>query len=58
MRIPLWQNRAARLLVVHAALFGVAYFLAFFIRADFIFYPRWFAAFLTTVSGVVVAKPR
>ena len=56
MRIPLWQNRAARLLVVHTALFSISYFLAFFTRADFVFYPRWFAAFLTTVSGVVLLK--
>ena len=56
MRIPLYQNRAARLLVVHTVLFSLSSFLAFFTRADFIFYPRWFAAFLTTVLGVVVLK--
>jgi FlaA1/EpsC-like NDP-sugar epimerase len=49
------HRRAILLLVVHAAIFSLAYFLAFFIRNDFSF-SDWTPVFLATVGGVVTVK--
>jgi FlaA1/EpsC-like NDP-sugar epimerase len=42
-------------LAVHAAIFGAAYFLAFFVRNDFSV-DDWLPVFLATVGGVVAVK--
>lgn len=50
------SGKAAILLVVHALIFAVAFFLAFFTRYDFRFLPEWFAVYASTVGGVVLLK--
>jgi FlaA1/EpsC-like NDP-sugar epimerase len=50
------SGKAAILLVVHALIFAVAFFLAFFTRYDFRFLPEWFAVYTSTVGGVVLLK--
>lgn len=49
------NRRAIRLLLVHAAIFAVCYFLAFFIRNDFKLDP-WLQTFAATVGGVIAVK--
>ena len=50
------NRRVVRLALVHALLFAVAYFLAWFTLYDFKVQPSWLNVYLTTVAGVVVAK--
>ena len=49
------NRRAIRLLLVHAAIFAIAYFLAFFIRNDFSF-AGWLQTYAATVGGVIAVK--
>jgi FlaA1/EpsC-like NDP-sugar epimerase len=48
--------RAVRLLLVHAAIFAAALFLAFFTRSDFSIDTGWFEVYAAVVVGVVVIK--
>jgi FlaA1/EpsC-like NDP-sugar epimerase len=50
------SRRAIVLLSVHALVFTIAYFAAFFIRHDFILDADWLASFTATVVGVVLVK--
>ncbi|MFM8436498.1 MAG: polysaccharide biosynthesis protein, partial [Planctomycetia bacterium] len=50
------SRKAALLLVVHAALFTFALFVAFFTRNDFNFAGNWLPVYMATVGGVVVLK--
>jgi FlaA1/EpsC-like NDP-sugar epimerase len=49
------NRRAVTLLLVHAPIFAITYFLAFFIRNDFKFGP-WLATYAATVGGVIAVK--
>jgi FlaA1/EpsC-like NDP-sugar epimerase len=49
------HRRALTLLVVHAAIFVLTYFLAYLVRNDFSF-ADWLPVFLATVGGVVAVK--
>ena len=50
------SGRAIRLVAVHAALFALAYFIAFYIRNDFSISKSWLDVYLATVVGVVLVK--
>jgi FlaA1/EpsC-like NDP-sugar epimerase len=50
------SKKAAILVVVHAALFLVSFFLAFFTRNDFSFSGSWLPVFAATVGSVVALK--
>ncbi len=50
------SRKAAILLVVHAAIFVAAFFLAFYTRNDFDVQRSWLAVFFATVGGVVTLK--
>lgn len=50
------SKRAAMLLVVHAAVFAAAYFLAFFTRNDFTLEEPWLRNYAATVIGIVLVK--
>ena len=49
------NRRAITLLALHAAIFAIAYFLAFFVRNDFKI-ESWLPIYLATVGGVIVVK--
>jgi len=49
------NRRAVTLLFVHAAIFAITYFLAFFIRNDFKF-DDWLQTYAATVGGVIAVK--
>jgi FlaA1/EpsC-like NDP-sugar epimerase len=49
------HRRAVTLLAVHAGIFVLTYFLAYFIRNDFSF-ADWLPVFLATLGGVVAVK--
>ncbi|MBM4021545.1 MAG: polysaccharide biosynthesis protein [Planctomycetes bacterium] len=51
-----FSRRAAVLMIVHAAVFTVAYFMAFYTRNDFTVQQDWLANFVATVAGVVLLK--
>jgi FlaA1/EpsC-like NDP-sugar epimerase len=51
-----FSRRALSLIAVHAAVFATAYFLAFFIRNDFVLDSNWLQKYLATVAGVVLVK--
>ena len=48
--------RAIRLVAVHAVLFALAYFVAFYTRSDFSISSEWLEVYLATVVGVVLVK--
>ncbi len=48
--------RAIRLVAVHAVLFALAYFVAFYTRNDFSISSEWLEVYLATVVGVVLVK--
>jgi FlaA1/EpsC-like NDP-sugar epimerase len=50
------SRRAAVLLGVHAVVFAVAYFLAFYTRNDFTLQHEWLGNYAATVVGVVLVK--
>ena len=50
------SRRAAVLLGVHAVVFAVAYFLAFYTRNDFTLQHEWLGDYAATVVGVVLVK--
>ena len=56
LRFRKFSNRAVILLAVHAVVFGLAYFAAFFTRNDFQFESEWLQIFAITVGGVVAIK--
>ena len=65
MNIPLTRSpitlrrisaRAIRLVAVHAVLFALAYFVAFYTRNDFAVSSSWLDVYLATVVGVVLVK--
>jgi FlaA1/EpsC-like NDP-sugar epimerase len=49
------NRRAITLLALHAAIFAIAYFLAFFVRNDFKI-ESWLPIYLATVGGVLTVK--
>jgi FlaA1/EpsC-like NDP-sugar epimerase len=49
-------RKSVVLLLVHAAIFALAFFLAFFTRSDFAINERWLATFFATVGGVIAIK--
>ena len=49
------NRRAITLLVVHAAIFAIAYFCAFFVRNDFKLEP-WLPTYWATVGGLIAVK--
>ena len=51
-----FSKRAAILLAVHALVFGIAYFAAFFTRNDFTIDSDWLQTFSATVVAVVAVK--
>jgi FlaA1/EpsC-like NDP-sugar epimerase len=51
-----FSKRAATLLVVHAAVFATAYFVAFYTRNDFTLDEQWLQTFAATVVGIVLVK--
>ena len=57
-RVPFRRlsRKSAVLLAVHAAIFAVAFFLAFYTRNDFSLHGTWFQTFAATVGGVVAIK--
>ncbi len=50
------SSRAIRLVAVHAVLFALAYFVAFYTRSDFSISSSWLDVYLATVVGVVLVK--
>ena len=50
------STRAIRLVAVHAVLFALAYFIAFYTRSDFSISSSWLDVYLATVVGVVLVK--
>ena len=48
--------RAIRLVAVHALLFAIAYFVAFYTVNDFAVSSSWLDVYLATVVGVVLVK--
>ncbi len=50
------STRAIRLVAVHAVLFALAYFIAFYTRNDFSISSEWLDVYLATVVGVVLVK--
>jgi FlaA1/EpsC-like NDP-sugar epimerase len=48
--------RALRLLSIHAAIFAIAFFLAYFVRTDFVIQSWWLQIYATWVIGVVAVK--
>jgi FlaA1/EpsC-like NDP-sugar epimerase len=65
MNLPLFKNRPSlhrfsrrviALIAVHAVVFAMAYFLAFYVRNDFTIEGEWLQKYLTTVVGVVMVK--
>ena len=56
LRFRKFSNRAVILLAVHAVVFALAYFAAFFTRNDFQFESEWLQIFAITVGGVVAIK--
>jgi FlaA1/EpsC-like NDP-sugar epimerase len=50
------SSRAIRLVAVHAVLFALAYFVAFYTRNDFAISSSWLDVYLATVVGVVLVK--
>ena len=50
------STRAIRLVAVHAVLFALAYFIAFYTRNDFSISSEWLNVYLATVVGVVLVK--
>ena len=50
------STRAIRLVAVHAVLFALAYFIAFYTRNDFSISSEWLEVYLATVVGVVLVK--
>jgi len=51
-----FSRRAAVLLVVHAIVFAVSYFMAFYTRNDFTIDAAWLTNYTATVVGVVAVK--
>lgn len=51
-----FSRRAAALVVVHAGLFALALFAAFFTRSDFTIDSSWLSTYFGTVGAVVVLK--
>jgi len=51
-----FSSKAGVLLLVHALIFAIAFYIAFLARFDFYLEPRWLAVYLATVGGVVVVK--
>ena len=50
------SRKAAALIIAHAVLFALAFFIAFFTRNDFSFTGNWLPAYVATVGGVIVIK--
>lgn len=49
------NRRASTLIAVHAAIFAIAYFFAFFVRNDFKL-ESWLPTYLATVGGLIAVK--
>ncbi|NDC63187.1 MAG: polysaccharide biosynthesis protein [Planctomycetia bacterium] len=57
-RVPLRRlsRKSAVLLAVHAAIFAIAFFLAFYTRNDFTVHGHWLETFAATVGAVIAIK--